>query len=269
MFFCDFPIIGEESSLPLYLVNMGKHICQPKTTRGEGFPYPQILYCTKGRGVIKAEGRVSEIGAGNAIIIPANLPHEYYPTDNEWDIHWVVPAGSACDELLVYLKLDSLCIFELTDTALLEHFFSMMHRSLRDDRISGNFRASGYLYNFLIELSRQKNFKSRVMTSNHAILSAVDYIDNNYTQPITMDELCQAAGLSKQQLCRLFKRYLHSRPMEYAAKRRIQAAKELLLSTELSIEDIAERVGFCSGSYFSKLFCRYEGMTPSHFRHIK
>lgn len=86
---------------------------------------------------------------------------------------------------------------------------------------------------------------------------------------ITMEELCQVTELSKQQLCRLFKRYLNSRPMEYISKRRLQAAKELLSSTDMSVEDISEKVGFCSGSYFCKLFSRYEGMTPTQFRSIR
>ena len=57
--------------------------------------------------------------------------------------------------------------------------------------------------------------------------------------------------------------------MEYIAKRRIQEAKALLTGTEKSIEQVAEETGFCSESYFCKLFKRYEGMTPSAFRHIK
>jgi AraC-like DNA-binding protein len=54
--------------------------------------------------------------------------------------------------------------------------------------------------------------------------------------------------------------------MEYIAKRRIQATKELLSGTELTVEDIADRTGFCTSSYFCKLFKRYEDMTPTQFR---
>lgn len=268
MFFCDYPIISDESGLPLYLVNMGKHTCQPRTVRENGFPYAQILYCTKGSGVLKLGCEETQILPNTAVFLPPDCPHEYYPTSDDWDIHWVVPDGYACKQLLEHLGLNKAMSFELEDITLLEHFFSMMHQSVRGDPISGNHRASGYLYNFLIELSRLKNMRSRVKTSNRAITAALDHIENCFTQKITMEELCTAAGLSKQQLCRLFRRYLNSRPMEYVAKRRIKAAKELLSSTDLSLEDIAERVGFCSSSYFCKLFCRYEGITPSRFRHI-
>jgi hypothetical protein len=58
MFFCDYPIISDERGLPLFLLNLGKHTCQPKTVRENGYPCPQILYCTKGSGVLKKTERI-------------------------------------------------------------------------------------------------------------------------------------------------------------------------------------------------------------------
>lgn len=57
--------------------------------------------------------------------------------------------------------------------------------------------------------------------------------------------------------------------MEYIAKRRIQAAKELLTGSDITIDEIAAATGFCSASYFCKLFKRYEGITPSYFRNAE
>ena len=100
-------------------------------------------------------------------------------------------------------------------------------------------------------------------------MRALDLINSRFAEPLGMDDLCSAAGVSKQHLCLLFRNILCLRPMEYIAKRRIQEAKSLLTSTELSIADIAEQTGFGSESYFCKLFRRYEGMTPSAFRNVK
>ena len=268
MYFSDYPIKNKELGLPLFPDNIGRHTCQPRTVRSSGFTHPQILYCTTGSGVLKVDGESIEIPPKTAIFLPAGHPHEYYPTSGDWNIHWVVPDGYACAGLLSYFGLDRPLVFGIKDTALLEHFFSRMHESICGDSINGNMRASGYLYNFLIELYRQKNSDRVLRTSNRAIVAAIDHINGRYKEKITMAELCDVTGLSKQQLCRLFKRYLNSRPMEYIAKRRIQAAKELLSSTGMSVEEISETVGFCSCSYFCKLFSRYEGMTPTQFRSI-
>lgn len=266
MYFYDFPIISTESKLPVYLVNMGLHDMQPHTVREEGYSYHQILYCTRGSGTILYENTKHIIAPYTAVFIPAGFPHEYYPNGGVWDIHWVVPSGYAIDDLLLHMGFDRLGFFELGDVKMLEHHFRKMHEALVGDRIHGNYRASGYLYDFLIELHRLVTESGTAVTANSAVVRAVDYINANYTEEITMEQLCEAAGVSKQHLCRLFRSTLNSRPMEYAAKRRIQAAKELLTDTDKTVEEIAEETGFCTGSYFCKLFRRYEGMTPTQFR---
>lgn len=266
MQFYDFPIISTESNLPIYLMNMGLHDIQPHTIRKEGYSCHQILYCTKGSGTFLYENKKRIITPYTAIFIPSGCPHEYYPNEDIWDIHWVVPSGYAVDELFSHFGFDSLSFYELGNVKMLEHHFRKMHDALIGDRIYGNYRASGYLYDFLIEFHRLATKSGTAVTANSAVIKAVDYINMNYTEEITMEQLCNAANVSKQHLCRLFRSSLNSRPMEYAAKRRIQAAKELLTDTDLSVEEIAEEAGFCTGSYFCKLFRRYEGMTPTQFR---
>lgn len=266
MAFYDFPIIGSESGLPLYLVSVGLHRCQPHTARGEGYPYPQLLYCTEGSGTLILDGERHIIEPYTAFFLPAGYPHEYYPNEDIWDIHWVVPAGFAAEATLLYFGLDRPRIFPLKDIGILERCFRRMHEALIGDRLFGNCRAAGFLYDFLIELHRIISASDTEGTTHSAVIRAIDYINDSYASEITMDMLCEAAGVSKQHLCRLFRSALGSRPMEYVAKRRIQAAKELLSNTDRSVEQISEEIGFCTGSYFSKLFRRYEGMTPSQFR---
>lgn len=266
MFFNHYPIIGTENKLPVYLVNMGMFDCQPYVKRGAEFGYPQIFYCTKGSGILCYDNIRTEVKAGTGFFIPPAYPHEYYPTGDVWDNHWIIPDGYGCERMLSGMGLDKPQTFSLSNIKLLDHFFRNMHEALMSDKLHGNLRASGYLYSFLIELERCKSGAGLRNEANPAIIKCVDYIDNNYSETITMEHLCNVSGVSKQYLCRLFRNTLASRPMEYIAKRRIQAAKELLTGTEMSIEEIVEQTGFCDSSYFCKLFRRYEGMTPTQFR---
>ena len=266
MVFYDFPIIGKESALPLYLINSGLHECQNHIIREEGFLHPQILYCTKGSGTLLIEQQRYDIKPYMAFYLPAGCPHEYWTDEKMWDIHWVVPGGFAINELLQHFGLCAPQVFELNDTRTLEHHFRKLHDALLGDRIFGNYRAAGFLYDFLIEFYRLTSQGSTGVTAHSAVIRAMDYINVHYTEEITMEQLCTCAGVSTQHLCRLFQSTLHTRPMEYIAKRRIQTAKELLSNTSTSVEKIAEETGFCTSSYFCKLFKRYEGMTPSQFR---
>ena len=177
-----------------------------------------------------------------------------------------MPSGFAVNNVLEQFGLTEPMIFQLTDIKNLERCFRKMHEALLGDSLFGNYRAAGFLYDFLIEFYRLISAVSGNSVVNPAVIKAVDYINANYTDEITLEELCETAGVSKQHLCRLFRSALNSRPMEYIAKRRIQAAKELLSDTDKTIDEISEETGFCTGSYFCKLFRRYEGMTPSQFR---
>lgn len=266
MFFYHYPIIAKESRLPIYLVSIGMHDCQPYVRRGTEYGYPQIFYCTKGSGILCYDSVKTEVKAGMGYFIPAGYPHEYYPAGDVWDNHWIIPGGFACEQLLGEMGFDRPQTFSLGSTEMLGHFFGNMHTALRNDHIGGNLRASGYLYDFLIELERQKNSGDISGYTHPAISKCVDHINENYMYEITLDDLCGISGMSKQHLCRLFRKVLGVRPMEYIAKRRIQAAKEILSGTGAPIEEISERVGFCTSSYFCKLFKRYEGITPTQFR---
>ncbi len=269
MVFCDYPILREEKELPLYLENMGLQRCQDHMIRQEGYGFPQILYSTKGSGTLVVDGEKRPVLPGSAIFLPAYYPHEYYADGDIWDIHWVVPSGYAADDILRKFGLDKPQVYQLSDTRTLEHIFRKMHDAIRADSIYGNMRASGYLYDFLIEFYRLISPVSTAVSTSPALMRAIDHINYSFGSPITMEQLCGVSGVSKQHLCLLFRNILKLRPMEYVAKRRIQEAKALLTSTDSSIEEIAEAVGFGSESYFCKLFKRYEGITPSAFRNTK
>ena len=245
---------------------MGQHQCQDHITRTDGYPCHQILYCTKGSGTLILDKKTIHIPPFTAIFLPACYPHEYYPNGDLWDIHWIVPVGYAVDDILRHFGLVEPGVYELSEVKMLEHIFRKMHEAIRADSVFGNYRAAGYLYDFLIELYRLTSKSESADAPNSALMKAVDYINSNYASRITMDDLCGVSGVSKQYLCMLFRNNLGSRPMEYAAKRRIQAAKELLTASDKTIEEIAAQTGFCTSSYFCKLFKRYEGITPTHFK---
>lgn len=267
LFFSDYPIIRNEKDLPLFLLNMGQHHCQDHIVRDKGYPCHQILYCTKGSGTLLLDGEKINIPPNTAIFMPAGYPHEYYPNEEIWDIHWVVPAGFAANDILLHFGLINPSIFALRETKGLEHIFRKMHDAIRSDNVFGNYKAAGYLYDFLIEFYRIISAKESSVAPNSALMKALDYINFNFAQPISMNELCAVSGVSKQHLCLLFRNTLGTRPMEYIAKRRIQKAKELLTGSDKTVEEIALETGFCTSSYFCKLFKRYEGITPTGFKH--
>lgn len=97
---------------------------------------------------------------------------------------------------------------------------------------------------------------------------AIRYIRNNYTQKITLDELAKHCSVSKQQLIRYFKTAFNKTPITYITEYKIIHAKMLLFNqAHLSIGEISEELGFDNQHYFTRVFLKITGETPSHYRY--
>lgn len=95
----------------------------------------------------------------------------------------------------------------------------------------------------------------------------VDYIYQNYAEPITLKAIADSGGMSISTCCRLFKKYLRSSPISYLNKYRLEIGCQLLKESEASIAEIASSCGFNQQSYFNRLFRRIYSMTPLQYRH--
>lgn len=92
------------------------------------------------------------------------------------------------------------------------------------------------------------------------------YIKENYTKPLTLDKIADNCHGSPYHLHRVFKRIRGITPLEYLQHIRMSWAKEYLLHTELSIQEIGELVGIANASRFSTLFKEKNKQTPRDFR---
>ena len=98
------------------------------------------------------------------------------------------------------------------------------------------------------------------------IRACCDYIELHVEDDISIEALAGQAGYSKYYLSRKFKEETGATVTEYIKAARIERAKLLLAATELSIQEIAEKLHFCSRSYFSTVFLQTAGCTPTEYR---
>lgn len=93
-----------------------------------------------------------------------------------------------------------------------------------------------------------------------------DYIEDRYASDITLDELASLAGLSRFHFLRAFKATFGKPPHRYLMDRRLAAARRLLVTTTLPLQEIANITGLGSGAEFSRSFKAANGFTPAAFR---
>lgn len=102
--------------------------------------------------------------------------------------------------------------------------------------------------------------------SNHVIKKAILYIENHYNKDISLDDVSREVDISPYYFSRLFKEETKENFIEYLTKLRIKKAKELLKKKELSMKHICMQVGFGTPNYFSRIFKKYVGVTPTEYR---
>ncbi len=121
-------------------------------------------------------------------------------------------------------------------------------------------------YQYIHELLRQLNMQHILFTKPDLVAQAVRYLHDHYTQPIMVEPLAELLDCSSGHLSRMFKKETGSSIIAYLTVIRLNKAKELLLQTDVTLQEIAESIGIPDVMYFNRLFKKHAGVSPGRFR---
>ncbi|NTZ17567.1 helix-turn-helix domain-containing protein [Paenibacillus sp. JMULE4] len=128
------------------------------------------------------------------------------------------------------------------------------------------FHVKALFHQFVYELLHQLQEQGGETTQPNLVAQAMRYIEGRYAEPITLNSLAAVLDCNARQLQRLFKARLHVGPIEYLIQVRLDKAKALLQQTNVPLKQIAEAVGYTDSYYFSRMFKKYMGVSPSLFK---
>ena len=139
--------------------------------------------------------------------------------------------------------------------------------------IGGEQMIKTYLEQLLILLIRgitergdSNIFPSKESMESHLVTATKNYIENHLEEEIRINEICHSIGYSKSYLSRLFREQTGNTIAHYAVGRKIKAAKQLIREGDMNFAEISDRLAFDNPQYFSSVFKRYMGMTPTEFK---
>jgi AraC-like DNA-binding protein len=143
----------------------------------------------------------------------------------------------------------------------------------RGARAAYEVAVKGDILRLLAELFRSElravcelDIMKRDTTAYLRVAPALRHIAENYAGAVTLDGLASACCLNKSYFCRKFREVTGQTAVDYITDYRISKAEALLLTTDLSISEIAARVGFYDGCYFSRRFKALRGFPPGKLR---
>jgi len=211
---------------------------------------------------------------GELLVFEPRIAHHYAAqTTGPWEWLWVHFEGPAAHDLFNDLRGFGAPAAPLGwHEHIRERFMEVL---LAADQTTGDaprptaaFHAGASLYSLLGLILDQLELNRRLPTDTNGLNTRElqRYIHDHLTEPLQLQDLAQRAHLSPTHFSRLFKSTFGVSPMRYVIERRIERAATLLTTTDLKLAHIAQSIGYSDPYYFSRLFRRVTGQTPSNYR---
>ena len=256
----------------------------------------EIVYVYDGKGYHIYNNVTYPVSKGELYIINSRTPHCFYPTDKSNSEHLVVYNLCFLPEFISSINIHLPILVELTDIMLYKSLYPDEIIYSPDLKLSGSMRteieqlyekmyleftSKGINYVELLRLSlcelllkihrfyQQKHAspESAVIKYRHQLIpDCIQYLRENYSKKVTIEELSNNFFLSKSYLSSLFKKATGSGVVEYLQHIRIERACELLTNTTLSITEISIQVGYTDYRFFNKSFKKITGVTAHEYR---
>ncbi|WP_250443691.1 helix-turn-helix domain-containing protein [Actinotalea sp. C106] len=224
-----------------------------------------VIVCVAGAGWAHLSGSRHRIGAGSALLVPAGEPHAYGASEIEpWTIWWCHLRGTDLRELVAGTGATSerpVIQLRAVDrvVALLAEIVSNLERDQSPARLLGT---AGVAWNLLTLLATDQLTGVR----GDPLERAMSYLADRLDSPITVADLAALVGVSPSHLSALVHRATGGGVIAHHTALRMARARHLLDTTDQAVGVVAREVGYTDPFYFSRLFRRTHGESPSQYR---
>lgn len=228
-----------------------------------------------GHGDLNYAGVDHHLCPGDCVFLNCDLPYSHSTGSDFWKLTWVHFTGPTMD--LIYQKYKDRggqTVFHPNENQLSEihTLLTSLYKTASSDDHIRDMKINEQLSSLLIAVmnnSWHQDKSPTVKKNTRDAFSLEDvrkYLDEHWNQPLLLDELADHFYINKFYLSRLFKTRYDLSIMEYMTRMRITKAKHHLRFTPDSVTKIAMDCGFGDINYFSRVFRKIEGVTPTQYR---
>lgn len=233
----------------------------------------ELLYIASGEGRYIVGNREYAVKEDDLVICNADTLHGEAPFQkHKMQTYCCALSGINFDNLpLGYIiRQEQRPVIALGEYAkLVEEMMINLYKFYQDnDKILGQQMAITLLMlvvKLLVEHGKDSKFVIE-QKNEYLIRKLTSYLDENYTEDISLEKLSKVMHISVSHISHLFKRETGLSPMQFVIHRRIGEAQSLLAETNIPIKEIEERLGFGSSCHLTAMFKKYVGLSPREYR---
>lgn len=259
----------------LYITDIGyyPHVTYHRVNRQQPIDQYVMVYCVNGSGWYCVDGKIYNVSRNQFFILPAGKPHAYEASEKEgWSIYWINFCGSNA-EIFANCAREPHNINTTLNSRISErnNIFEEIFTTLEGGFSLENLRyASSVLYYYLASMCYLNQYREAIQKPKDQKLdiveAAIHYMNENIENHITIDDVLKYVGYSYTHFSTLFKKQTGMTPVNYINKLKIKRACYLLTQTNMQVNQICHKVGISDSLYFSRLFSKVMGMSPTEYR---
>ena len=266
----------KDKSRPLIVTSCGnyrlRHTKKLPTWRPRGRLDYQLLYIVSGKGHFVFGGKEQIVTAGHMVLIQPRREqrYDYYGAENP-EVYWVHFTGSDVKNILRKheIPMDD-PVFYSGASSTYTYIFKEMINELQTCKTGFEELLSMYLRQIflLVQRTRQEQKPTVSTYIQEEMEYARRYFNEHYNEPISIRDYAESRNMSVCYFQRNFKQIVNHTPMQYLLTIRVNNAASLLETTDYSMAEISAIVGYEDPLYFSRLFRKIKGMSPSGYRKL-
>ncbi len=218
----------------------------------------EIFWCARGSGTVFYQEKKYPFSPGNIFYFPPGSYHDFTPSESGCDYYWLSIEGENTGVLFASLGIEP----GISESGTCpEALFEQLSVCLRNSILESQLKALSIAFEILTLAVSPGGERTSAMES------IKEYIDLNFSDPETdVNDIARHFSMHRVQLSRKFRARYGIAPGEYLTSLRIQKGIALLISTELTVKEIAEQCGFSSADYFTKSIRKAIGIPPGKVR---
>ncbi|WP_040949456.1 AraC family transcriptional regulator [Gorillibacterium massiliense] len=268
-------LAGAELTRQLFVSDIGffPHAKHHYRERPEGIDAHIFIYCIEGEGFVERAGEISvSVPAGSLVIIPAGIPHRYWASEqNPWSIYWFHLKGEHTGELTHLYGLENMP--KKLPAGFSGEFIARIDQSLaiiadRPYSLHSHVYVSQTMRWLISGLGQELLRSDQDRKRDRHLDNAIRYMTEHVATSIQLPDLAKSTGLSSQHVNHLFKKETGFSPIDYFLRMKMQHAANMLDLTGLTVKEIAASVGMNDPYYFSRMFKKLMGQSPTEYRNI-
>lgn len=248
---------------------------RPHTSYRENLDSYLFFLVLEGSGRVDLEKKEYLLSAGDCAFLDCRSPYDHRTdADDLWRLKWVHFYGSNMNGIYnKYRQRGGLPCFTSQHPQKYGQLLDELHDIAASDLYTRDMKIYEKLTALLSLLMEESwdpsaHFPSGRAHSKCDIQSVKDYIDQHYTEKISLDALAQIFYINKFHLTRVFKMVYGISINSYIQQLRITQAKHLLRFSDLPVQAVAQKCGIDDANYFSRMFKKVEGVSPGGFRRM-